>query len=132
MRCEEARSALSAFADGELSSEDSRDIRAHIDECLPCRDALIEIRQISRALTAEGRQPMPPALRRRIDRALDAAESIEFGDGTNYNAPRAGAVELIGTSVPETRLEGTSCGLGARFGAFGFRCLVAGKSQKRA
>lgn len=44
---------LAAYLDGRLRCRERREIEAHLAECAGCRAAIIELRHILRALTAE-------------------------------------------------------------------------------
>src|SRR5438045_982229 len=61
MTCDEARSAIDALVDRELSREEERVLRAHLDHCPACARELVERRAFS------------GSVREAFDRGLEAA-----------------------------------------------------------
>jgi anti-sigma factor (TIGR02949 family) len=75
MDCEDAERALDPWIDGELSADDSVELRAHLDACEPCRllsNARAEERRALRRCLRNAHAFAPPALRLRIVQALEA------------------------------------------------------------
>jgi anti-sigma-K factor RskA len=62
-----------AYAVGALEREEAEEYRRHLDRCTECRDELAAFQRIADALPmAAPRYPPPPALRRRLLRAVEA------------------------------------------------------------
>ncbi len=76
MECSEARDQLTDLNRGYLGAETAEAVRAHVQQCAACRSALqteVEIR--ARIQTGAPRYTAPPALRRRIEAALEPSAS---------------------------------------------------------
>jgi anti-sigma factor RsiW len=66
---------LSALADGELAAEELREVKQHIDTCLPCATGAIDELQLKAAVAQAGRRSEPPAEFRNRMSALIAQEN---------------------------------------------------------
>jgi anti-sigma factor (TIGR02949 family) len=71
MNCREALEHLYEFLDRELTPEDERTVRAHLEACGPCVERFDVERAFLRFIEARCRtRGAPPELRRRILREL--------------------------------------------------------------
>jgi len=78
MRCERARELIGAHVDGELDSGDATAIAAHLESCSSCRELMSDIKRVSGAMAALGREPVSEALLQRVKSSLaSAAEQQE-------------------------------------------------------
>jgi anti-sigma factor RsiW len=78
MRCERVRELIGAHVDGELDSGDAAAIAAHLESCSSCRELMSDIKRVSGAMAALGREPVPEALLQRVRSSLaSAAEQQE-------------------------------------------------------
>ena len=66
---------LSALADGELAAEELREVKQHIDTCLPCATGAIDELQLKAAVAQAGRRSEAPAEFRNCMAALIAQEN---------------------------------------------------------
>jgi anti-sigma factor RsiW len=66
---------LSALADGELAAEELREVKQHIDTCLPCATGAIDELQLKAAVAQAGRRSEAPAEFRNRMAALIAQEN---------------------------------------------------------
>jgi anti-sigma factor RsiW len=66
---------LSALADGELAAEELREVKQHIDTCLPCATGAIDELQLKAAVAQAGRRSEPSAEFRNRMSALIAQEN---------------------------------------------------------
>jgi anti-sigma factor RsiW len=66
---------LSALADGELAAEELREVKQHIDTCLPCATGAIDELQLKAAVAQAGRRSEAPAEFRNRMVALIAQEN---------------------------------------------------------
>ena len=73
MRCERARELIGAHVDGELDSADAAAIAAHLESCSSCRERMSDIKHVSGAMAALGREPAPEALLQRVRSSLASA-----------------------------------------------------------
>jgi len=69
---------LSAYHDGELSTEDRADLEAHLARCPVCAAELERLRRLSRLVQTAGRTAMPGPVRSRLHRAVDAAPAADL------------------------------------------------------
>ena len=78
MRCERTRELIGAHVDGELDSGDATAIAAHLESCSSCRELMSDIKRVSGAMAALGREPVSEALLQRVKSSLaSAAEQQE-------------------------------------------------------
>jgi anti-sigma factor RsiW len=71
--CEDIRELLSARIDGELSEAESRKLDEHLGSCPACREELVELERVWRALEVLGDVKVPPGLEERtLARVLSA------------------------------------------------------------
>lgn len=82
MQCDSARNLLGAFSDRELQPSEHAAVAAHLESCRACRELLADYRRLGRALSLEGRPPLPPALEGRIVTALDGVDAAAPSAGT--------------------------------------------------
>jgi anti-sigma factor RsiW len=75
MSCREMVEHLSDYLDGELDAALQRTIEAHGGECPPCRVFIRTLRKTVEAVRSLPREPLPPAARRALVRALLQARS---------------------------------------------------------
>ncbi len=132
MTCSDWESQLDAFADGELAAELAPTLRAHLDECSNCRDALNTLRSLRVALVRRWADESAPAgLAERVRRTVatqDAVRSRSFEQTAaaddNHSAP--GLDEAAGWSA-----DGESVRLEPDEGPFQRVGLRAGRSPAR-
>ncbi|MBI5594650.1 MAG: zf-HC2 domain-containing protein [Elusimicrobia bacterium] len=60
--CGKDLAKVSEFIDGGLPAAMCRRIRAHMDDCRPCRDFVASLRRAMALHRAQGRAPSPPPL----------------------------------------------------------------------
>jgi len=71
MACDLWRSKIAAYADGELSADETRAIGDHLRACASCTSDLLSRVQLKRAIHTAGKRFSPsPALRRRVQKEL--------------------------------------------------------------
>jgi len=85
-RCAEMRPLISAFCDGEASSEEVAELREHLRACASCRATLRTYRAAPAAAAALA--PVLPLHRSLVDRAHDALAEVaaRFGGGRGADA----------------------------------------------
>ncbi|MBI4063419.1 MAG: zf-HC2 domain-containing protein [Elusimicrobia bacterium] len=66
MNCNEAGNLLSAYLDGDLGRSETKDLQAHLGECLGCAKELEGLGQAKSLLQGEPSFAMPPNLRRSL------------------------------------------------------------------
>lgn len=67
MDCTQFSQQLDALVDGELSTEESRDVQGHMDKCADCSQRFEGAQRLKRLVQVKFRQqPVPPALGARI------------------------------------------------------------------
>ncbi len=66
MSCQVYEEMLSAYIDGELSSQDEQALEAHLATCDSCRSALSELRAVKAALASVPEEEVPPGLHEMI------------------------------------------------------------------
>ena len=75
MACEEWRSKLAAYADGELPAEEMRSLDAHLRGCISCSTGLLQQTRWKRATHFAGKRYKPsPEFRRRIEQQVAARQ----------------------------------------------------------
>ena len=79
---------LSAYHDGALDADRSRQIEVHTRTCSACTDELTELRRISQWLGRQRPEPSPEAVRRVVEFADGLAERTE--------APTMGSLRRVG------------------------------------
>lgn len=72
MKCEEIRSHLSEYADGETAPEISRIIEAHLEDCEDCRQRLTQLEAVSGAIAGLGEEELP------LGFSTDFADKLNF------------------------------------------------------
>jgi len=73
MDCKTANELLPLYFDGELDRATSREFETHLDECVDCRNTLIELDALRHALRRDApRYSAPDALRARIQKDMAA------------------------------------------------------------
>jgi hypothetical protein len=75
MNCETAREQLGAYADGELSAEQSAEVERHTRICPACTDELRELHEVIGQLAGASRPQPPPQLWSLIEQRLEKASS---------------------------------------------------------
>lgn len=70
MTCKEMVEHLSDYLDGDLDAALKETIEAHGGECPPCRAFIRTLRRTVEAVRSLPREPLPPAARRALARAL--------------------------------------------------------------
>lgn len=74
-RCDQVRSRLAEFLDGELPADLDTVVREHLAICPPCVREVTRERRFRAALArAAHPEPAPESLRERLRRTLDAAD----------------------------------------------------------
>jgi predicted anti-sigma-YlaC factor YlaD len=68
--CDQLRDLLCDYVGGELCSERCATIEAHISNCRPCADFLVEYNFIIRVGKCLHHQPVPDSLMERLKRAM--------------------------------------------------------------
>ncbi len=72
MNCDQVRSRLGEYLDGEVRDPQRQEIAAHLDRCAACAAELEQLRELARALNAPTNAPVPSeALWASIARRLD-------------------------------------------------------------
>ncbi|MBO8126094.1 MAG: zf-HC2 domain-containing protein [Firmicutes bacterium] len=74
MNCQKVDNLLSAFIDREVSPEESREIRLHVEECDLCRQTYLELSQVKDALASLGEIELPPGFHSHLLDQLKQAE----------------------------------------------------------
>ena len=78
MTCQDARTLLHAFFDGELGPADRTAVDAHIQTCASCTASLAELQSLRDTMRAEGTyHHAPPGLAEQVRSALRASQRIE-------------------------------------------------------
>ena len=94
---------ISAFSDGELSSEEAVQVQDHLRSCPDCRQALVDIRRMSAAVGEEAVPALPAGLaasiRRRLETGSDAAAIRKKASFWKSPFPLATAAALILVTV---------------------------------
>ncbi|HEX4997828.1 MAG TPA: HEAT repeat domain-containing protein [Terriglobia bacterium] len=79
MNCHERQQQIVLLSYDELPGTDRADLEAHLKECVACRDALVDQRQLDQFLSEEPELDLPADLlvesRRSLDDALDRIEA---------------------------------------------------------
>jgi len=71
MDCKAARELVPLYFDGELDRATARELEAHLDDCAECRDALVALDALRRALREDApRHAAPRELRARVEAEL--------------------------------------------------------------
>ena len=79
MNCDRAMDLIGAYRDGELSSDERREVAAHIAGCTACSDMAADDDRIGRALRLQGRVPLPAGLAARVQLSLERADESQSG-----------------------------------------------------
>jgi mycothiol system anti-sigma-R factor len=76
--CADVLRRMYFFIDNELADADSREIRQHLDECLPCLRE-VDLERIVKALIARScTEHAPPELRQRV---IFSIRQVQLSDG---------------------------------------------------
>src|SRR6266404_7223763 len=76
MACETWQGKIDAYADAELSAEETRRFDAHLRDCSSCATDLVNRMQLKRAMHIAGKRFTPsPELRRRVQAGLPKKRS---------------------------------------------------------
>lgn len=70
MNCDDVKTLISAYADGELSQDAAGRVAAHLDQCALCRAAVEDFTRLSREIRTAGRPAASAELKQRISAAL--------------------------------------------------------------
>lgn len=100
MNCSETQNLLSAFYDGELSSDMHAVVAEHLTQCESCAESLAGFQQLSAAFSSSATPPVPLSvwdgvvrgLDRQDDRAIASRSEESLGSG------ESNTVELTSTS----------------------------------
>lgn len=87
---------MGAYADGELSAAEARDVEAHLDGCEACRKALALQRGIRSQLAGEAAPAAGPALWARIRSVLDRAPTLPRTERRTWPLPVGRALPWLG------------------------------------
>jgi hypothetical protein len=71
MDCDDINELLSAFADGELPEDQSREIEAHLERCDDCREALQEVRALKEEVAQLSSMSAPEGFKASVMQAID-------------------------------------------------------------
>jgi anti-sigma factor RsiW len=66
-----------AYFDGELDASSAMDIERHLERCASCRGRLQDLEDVRSVVREMPSEPLPPVLRRQIDRVLDREDSAD-------------------------------------------------------
>ena len=78
MNCQELRTCLDAYVNGELEAQQTLDADAHLAFCMPCQWVLAREREFRQVLrTRAKRETTPPALRERVHSVLNQVDRAE-------------------------------------------------------
>lgn len=97
MNCEEAKSLLGGFIDGELAADASQRVREHLETCGDCRRAVEDYRMLSKDLRNFARPEVSSRLRTRVLSAL--------AEERKASTPSAGVAITAGAS-PQNAMSG--------------------------
>lgn len=76
VKCENSEMLAMAYLDGELASEERRELELHCRECAGCRNLLVQETKLHEVRVAMLAAPPPPdLLRQRVGRALDEVDT---------------------------------------------------------
>lgn len=75
MRCSQARRQFSSYSDGAVSGKEMRNLSAHLQECVECRDEYGQLENVRIMVSALGRKQAPRELALRIRVRLSAEKS---------------------------------------------------------
>ncbi len=115
MNCDEARTLVHAYTDGELALESVLEMERHLAECAGCARERSSLGALSAALRdSELRHAAPPALRARV--AASIADAVAGGaeqpEGGDIRAARTGRWRRDRRTSPAARGAGFSANLG--------------------
>jgi len=86
--CNETLRELYLYLDGELTDDDRRGIKRHLDDCSPCLEAFDFEAELRLVLRQRCVDEVPESLRERIARVLDReAQPARPGGGTATDRP---------------------------------------------
>ena len=84
-----ATEELMAFCDGELSTEDTQAVEAHLAECQDCADKVRQFRETSQSLREWNAPPVSKRIEEAVEEQLRAADSERGGRGAKARFARA-------------------------------------------
>jgi anti-sigma factor RsiW len=99
MQCERARELLSPYVDGELPSEEHRNMAAHLDCCGACARLAADYSRIGRMVAEGARESLPGTLLPRVRTALSLAAERER-DGAQLLRAGLGGVSWTRALTP--------------------------------
>ncbi len=115
MNCNEAKTLIHAYTDGELGLESALEIERHLEECADCARERASLAALSAALGDPAlRYAAPDALRRRLGAALAAGEAAITARAPSARAPWWRLRWLVGGGARNSRQQGGMGGRGGR------------------
>jgi anti-sigma factor RsiW len=124
MNCNEAKTLIHAYTDGELGLESALEIERHLEQCADCARERASLAALSAALGDPAlRYAAPDALRRRVGAALAAGEAA-----TTARAPLARApwwrLRWLGGGDGGSGIAGSNAGWAVAGAAFAMLAIV--------
>lgn len=78
MEHQSAKELFSDYLDGELSPEQTREVKAHLDECAACRAELEALERTLQSLSGLSPLPPPPDFGRKVQQRIRRRSSGRF------------------------------------------------------
>jgi anti-sigma factor RsiW len=124
VNCNEAKTLIHAYTDGELGLESALEIERHLEQCADCARERAPIAALSAAIGDPGlRFRAPDALRRRVGAAL-AREAVSAAHAPSVHAPWWPPRWLVGGSEGGGGIAGRNAGWAVAGVAFAMLALV--------
>lgn len=102
MNCDDVKTLISAYADGELATDAGQRVAAHIEQCATCRCVVADLARLSRDIRKSGKPAVSAQLRGRIMAAL-AEERAATAEPTGTTAPSASGSTASRWQLPDWR-----------------------------
>jgi anti-sigma factor RsiW len=125
VNCNEAKTLIHAYTDGELGLESALEIERHLEQCPDCARERASLAALSAALGDPAlRYAAPDALRRRVGAALAAGEAATTARAPSARAPWWRLRWLGGSGEGSGTIAGSNAGWAVAGAAFAMLALV--------
>jgi anti-sigma factor RsiW len=98
MECQNARSMIPSYCDGELSEAQAGPLRQHLLDCQPCRGSAQDLKNLRRWFAASAKAAVPAGFAARVARRAfqgDTGELVADGAGAHLEQDRGRLLHFV-------------------------------------